>query len=124
MPFQFREARGGIRQSRAYLAGLRADAQLARDRVAAEVQDAHSALTAAQERAELARQSADAAEAVAEAERRRFELGATQLFIVNLREQSAASARASQVSAEAALQVAHARWEVVTAQGLAPPPED
>lgn len=114
MPFQFREARGGIQYSRAQLAGLRADAQLARETIATQVQDAYSALTAAQERLELAREAAEVAEAVAEAERRRFELGSTQLFIVNLREQAAASARATVVDAEAALMVAFGQWAAAT----------
>jgi len=115
MPLQFREARGGIAQSRAELAALRADAQLAQEQIATEVQDAHSAVTASHERVELAREAAEIATAVANAERRRFELGATELFIVNLREQSAAAAQATLVDAEAALQIAHARWRAVTA---------
>lgn len=114
LPLQFREARGGIEQSRAELAALRADAQLARDRVATEVQDAYSALSAAWDRVELARESAEVAGAVAEAERRRFELGSTQLFIVNLREQAAAEARATVVDAEASLLVAQAAWAAAT----------
>lgn len=116
MPFQFREARGGIQYSRAQLAGLRADAQYARETIATQVQDAHSALVAAQERLALATEAAEVAEAVAEAERRRFELGATQLFIVNLREQSAASARATQIDAEASLMVAIGQWYAATGQ--------
>ena len=115
-PLQFREARGGIARSRAELAALRADAQLLRDQIAAQVQDAFSAVQAAEERAELARQAADVEAAVAEAERRRFELGATELFIVNLREQNAASARAVLVDAEALLQIAHAQWRAATAR--------
>jgi cobalt-zinc-cadmium efflux system outer membrane protein len=112
-PLQFSEARGGIERTRAELASTRADFQLARERVAAEVADAYSALRAAIERLRLARESADVATAVAEAERRRFELGATELFIVNLREQAAAAARAELADADAALQVAYAQWDVV-----------
>ncbi|MEZ4337352.1 MAG: TolC family protein [Sandaracinaceae bacterium] len=115
MPFQFREARGGIQQRRAELGALTAEAQLVSDRIRTEVQDAASAVRAAEEGVALATEAAEVAEAVAEAERRRFELGATQLFTVNLREESAAAARAVLVDAEAALQLAHAQWRAVTA---------
>ncbi len=118
LPLQFREARGGIRRSRAEMAALQADAQLARDRIATEVQDAYSALRAAEEQAALAREAAEVAEAVAEAERRRFVLGSTQLFIVNLREQAAAAAQATLVDAEASLLVAHAQWRAATGLGV------
>lgn len=118
-PLQFREARGGIARTRAELGALRADAQLARERIATQVQDAFSAVRAAEERLELARQSAEIAWAVADAERRRFELGATQLFIVNLREQAAGEARAVLVDAEALLHMAHAQWHAAIAAPLA-----
>lgn len=118
LPLQFREARGQIERSRAELAQLRAEIQLARERVAAEVRDARSAVDAAAERAALARESARIAAAVADAERRRFELGATELFVVNLREQAAAAAEAERVDAEVLLQIAHAEWRAAT--GAAP----
>ncbi|MGF1464700.1 MAG: TolC family protein [Sandaracinaceae bacterium] len=116
MPLQFREARGGVARTRAELAALQADARLMRDRITTQVQDALSAVRAAEEQVELARQSAQVATAVAIAERRRFRLGAAQLFIVNLREQAAALARARLVDAEAAVEVARATWRAATAQ--------
>jgi hypothetical protein len=48
--------------------------------------------------------------------RTRAELGATELFIVNLREQNAAAARAILVDARAVLQIAHAQWRAATAR--------
>lgn len=119
-PLQFREARGGIARTRAELAALHADAQLLRDRIAAQVQDAFSAVRAAEERVALAREAANVEAAVAEAERRRFELGATELFIVNMREQNAAAARAVLVDAEAVLEIAHAQWRAATARSVSP----
>jgi outer membrane protein TolC len=132
MPLQFREARGGIDRERSELASLREDARLARDQIATRVRDAFSAVRAAEQRVDMARQAAEVAEAVAEAERRRFALGATQLFVVNMREQYAAQARKYVVEAEAALQVAHAQWRAATAGAIdagaggdaaGPPPE-
>ncbi len=55
--------------------------------------DARSAVEAALERLSLARGEYDAARELAQAERERFELGASTLFVVNLRELAAASAR-------------------------------
>ncbi|HJL19949.1 MAG TPA: TolC family protein [Sandaracinaceae bacterium LLY-WYZ-13_1] len=120
VPLQFREARGGIARERGELASLREDARLARNRIAAGVRDAHSAVRAAEQTVEMARETAEVATAVAEAERRRFELGATELFVVNLREQYAAQARKYLAEAEAALQVARAQWRAATARGVAP----
>jgi outer membrane protein TolC len=119
-PFQFRQARGTIRETRGELARLGEEARLARDRVATSVRDALSAVRAAEEGVDMARQAAEVAEAVAEGERRRFELGATELLIVNLREQAAAQARAELADAEAALRVARAQWRAATAIGFAP----
>jgi outer membrane protein TolC len=59
------------------------------------------------------------AEAVAVAERRRFELGETDLFVVNLREQAAAEADAARVDAEADLQIAEALFRAAMGDLLA-----
>ncbi len=114
LPFQLREARGGIQARRAELGALEAEAQLLRDAITTEVRDAASAVRAAEQGVALATEAAEVAEAVAEAERRRFELGDTQLFVVNLREEAAAAARAVLVDAENALRLAHAQWAAVT----------
>ncbi|MEQ8460984.1 MAG: TolC family protein [Sandaracinaceae bacterium] len=113
IPLQFRDARGGIQRERADLAALREEARLARDQIAQSVRDAHSALVAAHDGLALAQEAADVATAVARAERTRFELGATQLLIVNLREQYAAEAQKYLAEARAELQIAHARWRAV-----------
>lgn len=120
LPLQFREARGDLARTRAELEVLRTEARLARDTITTQVRDARSAVHAAEEALELARESVRVAEAVAEAERRRFELGATELFVVNLREQAAAAAAAALVDAEAALHVAHARWRAAIGAPAAP----
>ncbi|MCC6875129.1 MAG: TolC family protein [Sandaracinaceae bacterium] len=103
LPLQLRDARGQIDRSRAELGSLRAEARWVREQIAAEVRDALSAVRAAEQGVRVAAQGAQIADAVAQAERRRFELGDTQLFIVNLREQAAAEARAGEVDAQADL---------------------
>ncbi len=108
VPLQFRDARGRIDQARADLAALDADTELARDQVRLEVRDARSAVRAATEAMALAAEGEIIAGAVAEAERVRFENGATSLLIVNLRESAAASAAQAHVDAMADLAVAYA----------------
>ena len=117
-PLQFREARGGLDRARAERAARIAEAQWLRDQIAAHVRDALSAVEAAEEALALAREGAEVANAVADAERRRFELGATELFAVNQREQAAAEASTAVVDAETALHVAHAELRAATARGL------
>lgn len=120
LPLQLREARGELDRSRAELASVRAESEWLRDQIAADVRDALSAVRAAEESLALARESAEVAEAVAEGERRRFQLGATELFVVNLREQAAAEASAALVDAAAALHVAHAQLRAATGRSGGP----
>jgi outer membrane protein TolC len=78
---------------------LRAEEQMAKDRVEAEVRDSLSALEAAWKRVGLARRQRGLAVQLEKAERTRFDLGESNLLLVNLREQ--ASADAALVEAEA-----------------------
>ena len=75
---------------RAKLEQLRQKLRFARDRVTVEVRDAVSALSFSLQRLELARAESEVAQRLAEAERERFELGDSTVFMVNLRELSAA----------------------------------
>lgn len=118
LPLQMRGARGAIAGAEAGLDALSAEARFTRDKIEADVRDAHSAVRAAHESVTLARESAEVATAVADAERARFELGATQLFVVNLREEGAAAASALLVDAEASLHIAHADWRGAMAEDV------
>jgi cobalt-zinc-cadmium efflux system outer membrane protein len=115
VPLQFRDARGRIDQSRAELAALDADLELARDQIAVEVRDARSAIRAATENVQITEQSAEVARLVADAERVRFEAGASSLLVVNLREAAAAAAAQSAIDARADLEIAEAAWTAATA---------
>lgn len=112
-PLALREGRGRLETAQADRRALEAEAELARDTIAIEVRDALSALAAADASVRLARESADVAEAVAAAERARFDAGATTLFVVNQRETGAAQARSSLVDARAELLLAHALYDAV-----------
>lgn len=99
LPFQRRKAKGEVALQQAKNAQLAQKLRLNRDKIAFELRDAASALELALQRLELARAEADTSQQLAEAERERFELGDSTLFIVNLREIAAASARMKVVSA-------------------------
>lgn len=114
IPVPLRKARGQLQVARAELAGLRAQVRGTRDKIESEVRKAHVALVASQRAWDLARRQAEAAGTLAEAERRKFREGASDLVIVNLRELSVASAQASVVDAAADYHRAHADFRVAT----------
>ncbi|MCS6858398.1 MAG: TolC family protein [Sandaracinaceae bacterium] len=114
LPLFFREARGRVEQARADLAALDAEAELARDQIGIEVEDALSAIRAARENLAIAEESVRVARLVADAERARFEAGATSLLIVNLREAAAAAAEQLAIDARADLALALVGWIAAT----------
>ena len=71
----------------------------ARDRIEADVRDAHSAIRGARERIEAARREVKLALELENAERTRFEQGDSHLLIVNIREQQTAEAELREVDA-------------------------
>lgn len=71
----------------------------ARDRIEADVSDAHSAIRGARERIEAARREVKLALELENAERTRFEQGDSHLLIVNIREQQTAEAELREVDA-------------------------
>jgi outer membrane protein, heavy metal efflux system len=99
VPFQRRVAEGKLNQATAKHRQLTQREQFARDQVAAEVRDAASAVNAAHERTLLAAREVTVALDLADAERERFRLGDSTLFVVNLREQAAVDAELRQVAA-------------------------
>jgi len=114
LPLFFREGLGRRDAAVAEASAVSADATLVSDTITLEVRDALSALRAAEASLELATESQRIAEAVAVAERARFEAGATTLLIVNLREATAAQAASSWVDARIELEFAHARVHAAT----------
>jgi outer membrane protein TolC len=101
--------------ARARLAEKQAELQLLEDQLRARTRDAASAVRAAQERAELTEKAVETAAELAEGERRRFEVGASNLIFVNLREQQAAMARIQYLDVLAIAEIERIRWETTTA---------
>jgi len=118
IPLQAREARGKMRKAEAEAAGLSARADLLRDTIAVEVERAMVAVIGAHERAEVAGEAVSVARELASAERRRFDLGATTLLFVNIREQQVADAALEEIEARLAYQKALAELGATTASAL------
>lgn len=92
VPLQRRAAKGQLRQSRAKLEAQRQQQRQLQDQIEIELRNIVLELNAARELAELARLEVGQAKTLRDAERTRFERGASDFFLVNLREQAAADA--------------------------------
>ncbi|MGB5681856.1 MAG: TolC family protein, partial [Polyangiales bacterium] len=68
----------------------------------------------AQERAVLTEDVVETAAELAAGERRRFEVGSSNLIFVNLREQQAALAEVRYIEAVALAEIERTRWETTT----------
>jgi len=93
MPLQRREARGARDAAKADLAALEQRRRLQTDRAEVELRNIVLDRDMAEQRAVLVEQEVAQSEQMEAAERRRFESGASDFFLVNLREEAAASAR-------------------------------
>lgn len=100
VPLQRRKAQGKAQAVEGKLAQLQAKTQFTQDKIVAEVQSAFVALRAAHQQLSQARQSLDLAKQMETAERRKFDLGDSNLLLVNLREQATADAALSEVEAQ------------------------
>lgn len=118
VPWQRRVAEGKLQQASAKHSQLTQREMFARDQVTAEVQDASSAVRAAHERTLLATREVTVALDLADAERERFRLGDSTLFLVNLREQAAVDAELREVSANLDYLRARTIYDQVTAKLL------
>ena len=76
------------------------------------------ALEAAKKQVDLARRQVEAARTLAQAERDKFDEGASDLVIVNLRELAAAEAQRLEVKAMAEYQKAVADYKTATGEGI------
>lgn len=114
MPLLLRKERGRAGAARAELAEKEAQLSFVVDQLRARTRDAASAVEAAQARAVLTDEVVDTAAELAEGERRRFEVGSSNLVFVNLREQQAAMARMRYIEAVATAEIERIRWETTT----------
>jgi outer membrane protein TolC len=113
VPLQRREAKGRVAEARAEIDGLQTRARFLREQIGVEVQGIQIAVGAAERLLAIAEQERELAERLAQAERRRFDLGSSDFFLVNQREETATDARVRQV--DAAARIASARAELAAA---------
>ncbi|AXB75973.1 TolC family protein [Novosphingobium sp. P6W] len=91
VPFEQRTARGKLMQTQAELDANRTRARWLDEQIRAEVKGIAIAFDTANQLIALSAQEKERADTMAVAERRRFEMGASDLFLVNTREEAAAS---------------------------------
>lgn len=113
-PLQQRQARGALAESRAEMEALRQQRRSLADRLEREMIDVLLELEAAREVAALAALEVEQARVLMDAERRRFASGASDFFLVNVREQTAADARIRFLQAELKRHLAQAEYDAAT----------
>lgn len=118
LPLQRRKAIGKARQVEAKLATLQLEQQWVTEQIAADVQDAISAVEAARGSLTLLQQEVAVAVELEGLERDRFQLGDSTQFLVNLRELATADARLREARARADYQKALVSLEASTGQLL------
>jgi len=99
VPLQRRKGRGKMHAVQAKMSQVAAKRQMVQDKVAAEVQAAYAGLIQSQQEAIKAGEAVRLASEMADIERRKFELGQSDLLKVALREQYALEAAEERISA-------------------------
>ncbi len=115
VPLQQSAARGRLAQTRAEIAGFEQRRRLLEDQIRIDITGLGIAVTNTAKLATLAEQEAERATTMAGAERRRFTLGASDFFLVNVREEAAADARVRLLDAAYRRIIAHADLAAATA---------
>jgi outer membrane protein TolC len=119
MPLQNRAAKGRIVEAQAEMDALSARSRFLRDQITVEVEGITIGVGAAEKLASIAEQERQLAERLAAAERRRFELGSSDFFLVNQREETANDARVRLIDAQARIAAARAELAAATADRVA-----
>ena len=114
VPLERREAKGDIAVARGRLAALEAERVRLSDRLAIELRDILRELDTAVSLTELAATEVEQAATMEAAERQRFRQGASDFFLVNLREEAAANARTRLFEAYGASQIARATFDAAS----------
>lgn len=121
LPLQRREARGSVAAADGRLRQLGYRLDFARERITAEVRTVHVALQAASEQLKRADLNVDLALQLREAERQRFQLGASDLLALQIREQAAFDAQTRAVDAQLDYQKALADYRAAVGLAVASP---
>lgn len=100
MPLENRGARGRVLEALSEIDALDWRQRFLRDQIANQVENISIALEGTERLVDVARRERELAERLAAAERRRFQLGAVDFFVVNQREEIAADAAIRLIDAE------------------------
>lgn len=111
MPLQNRAAKGQVAAAEASITALEWRRRQSEEQITAEIAQLSTNLTTAERLAVLARDEEVQAEKLASGERRLFQAGASDFFLVNLREDAAANAAIRRLDAE--FRLAQARADLV-----------
>lgn len=120
VPLQRRKALGKMQAVEGKLAQIQAKTQFTQDKIVAEVNSASVALHAAYQQLDQAHQALDLARQMEAAERRKFDLGDSNLLLVNLREQATADAAVTEVDAQLNYFDAQADYRAALASDVVP----
>ena len=115
VPLQQSAARGRIAQTNAEIEAVRQRARLLEDQIGANVTQLSVAVDATAKLRRIAEDEQDRATTMASAERRRFSAGASDFFLVNVREEAAADAQVRALDAAIRQIAANAELAAVTA---------
>jgi len=114
VPLQRRVARGQVQRAEAELEAVQQSRRLREDQIEVEVRNIFIALEVAEEIVRIAGQEVAQAETMQAAERERFASGASDFFLVNVREETAADARIRYYLAGLEAQVARANYDAAS----------
>ncbi|MEL7489952.1 MAG: TolC family protein [Pseudomonadota bacterium] len=114
VPFQQREARGRLRAARAKADALEQEQRRLRDQLEIEVRNILIDLDTSENLTDLALQEFEQSETMKRAEQDRFASGASDFFLVNIREETAAEAQTRYLIAILQQQVAQANFDAAT----------
>jgi len=114
LPFQQRRARGGLTRTRAELDAREYQRQAVEEQLAIELENILLDLSFAQALVQLAAEEVGQAVILRDAEQRRFESGASDFFLVNVREETAADARVRFYTAALETRIARINYDAAT----------
>jgi len=114
VPLQRRAEKGRLQRSRANLDARVAEQQLAEEQIQLELRNVLLDLRTSRDLLYLASQEVEQSEIMRNAEQRRFESGASDFFLVNIREEVAANARIKLLEAELETRLSRANYDAAT----------
>lgn len=114
VPLQRRTAQGRLRRAEAELREIELRERRVADQISVELDNILTNLNAALQLANLAENEVEQADAMVTAERKRFRLGAGDFFLVNVREESAATAQIRKIRANLNGKMAEASYNAAT----------